>query len=70
MATGTASTGPTQVSVNPVSASEWAGASLAASGTCFYIHDQANGPGTTYGSSAVPADCTGTLAAGVSGASW
>ena len=70
VATGVASTGPTQVSVNPASATEWAAAALAASGTCFYIHDQANGPGTTYGSTAVPADCTGTLAAGVSGASW
>ena len=60
VATGTASTGPTQVSVNPVSASVWAGASLAASGTCFYIKDSANGPGTNYGSGT--GACTGTQA--------
>jgi type IV pilus assembly protein PilA len=55
----TASTGPTIVSVNPVSATVWAGASMAASGTCFYIKDSANGPGTQYGSGTT---CTGTQA--------
>src|SRR3954447_6318998 len=59
--TGTASTGPTQVSVNPSSASVWAGASLAASGTCFYIKDSANGPGTKYGQGT--GTCDGTTAA-------
>ena len=67
---GTASTTPTQVSVNPVSATEWAGAAMAASGTCFYIRDRANGPGTTYGSTTTAADCTGTLAAAATGTSW
>ena len=59
--TGTASTGPTVVSVNPSSTTVWAGAALAASGTCFYIKDSANGPGTQYGSGT--GACTGTQAA-------
>jgi type IV pilus assembly protein PilA len=59
VAATTASTGPTIVSVNPVSATVWAGAAMAASGTCFYIKDSANGPGTQYGSGTT---CTGTQA--------
>ena len=69
VAAGTDSTGPTVVSVNPVSTTEWAGAALAASGTCFYIRDRANGPGTTYGSGAA-ADCSGTDAAAATGSAW
>ena len=61
VATGTASTAPTTVSVNPAGANSWAAAAMAASGTCFYIWDQANGPGTQYGSS-TSAACTGTQA--------
>jgi type IV pilus assembly protein PilA len=60
-ATGVLSTGPTIVSVDPASATDWAGASLSASGTCYYIRDRANGPGTTYGSG-IAANCDGTHA--------
>jgi type IV pilus assembly protein PilA len=59
VAAGAASTGPTVVSVNPVSTTEWSAAALAASGTCYWIRDRSNGPGTTYGSGAT---CTGTAA--------
>jgi type IV pilus assembly protein PilA len=61
-AAGGVSTGPTNISVNPVSATEWAAAALAASGNCYWIRDRSNGPGTTYGSG-VAATCTGTSAA-------
>ena len=59
VATGVASTNATTVSVDPVSANTWAAASLSASGTCFYIKDSANGPGTRFGSGTT---CTGTQA--------
>jgi len=59
VATGTASTGSTTVSVNPVSATTWVAAALSASGTCFYIKDVATGPGTRFGSGTT---CTGTQA--------
>ena len=59
VATGSPSTGPTVVSVNPVSTTVWAGAALSASGTCYYLQDSANGPGTQYGSGTT---CTGTAA--------
>jgi type IV pilus assembly protein PilA len=68
LAAGTASAGPTEVSVaTPVGGIEFGGASLADSGTCFWIHDEANGPGTTYGSGAT---CTGTAALASAGNSW
>ena len=59
VAAGTPSTGPTVISVNPASATDWSAAALAASGNCYWIRDQSNGPGTTYGSGAT---CTGTAA--------
>jgi hypothetical protein len=40
---------------------EWAAARMSASGTCYYINDTA-ASGTTYGSTATAANCTGTLA--------
>jgi type IV pilus assembly protein PilA len=62
VATGTASAAGNNfaVSVNPISDTEWAAARLSASDTCFYIRDEATGPGTTYGSGA--GACTGTQA--------
>ena len=68
---GTASTGPTQVSVtegavNGVADQEFGDAAMAASGMCYEIRDVAtigNGTvqaGTTYGSQATAANCTGT----------
>ena len=67
VATGSASTGPTVVSVAPNSTTEWAAASHAASGNCYWIRDRANGPGTTYGpttATLATATCTGTAALG------
>jgi type IV pilus assembly protein PilA len=61
VASGTASTGPTVVSVDPVSTTEWSAAALAASGNCYWIRDRSNGPGTTYGSGT---PCNGTTADG------
>jgi len=60
VATGTASTGAKVVSVDPVSATQWDAAVLSASGTCYYIQDMSNGPGTQFGSGST---CTGAGAA-------
>ena len=68
-----ASTGPTEISVTVSDAGAnvdqvWSAAALSESGDCFYIEDNATGPGTTYGTGAV---CTGDAAlAAVLGASW
>src|SRR5437763_635094 len=75
VAAGTASTGPTVVSVAPNSASEWAAAAFAASGNCYWIHDVAANPGagTTYGpttATLATATCTGTAALGASQAAF
>jgi type IV pilus assembly protein PilA len=67
-ATGTASTGPTNVSVDPgtsVSTVFYA-AALSKSGTCFYIKDDltaSTGNGTTYAKGT--GTCNGTTAAGL-----
>jgi type IV pilus assembly protein PilA len=67
-----ASADPTTVSVTisgTAGAEEvWSAAAWSESGTCFYIEDNATGPGTTYGEGA---DCTGddALAAALV-ASW
>jgi type IV pilus assembly protein PilA len=69
------STGPTAVSVavtDDVAASGdaqvWSGAALSESGTCFYISDNATGPGTTYQSVAPgAAACSGTDAIAAAG---
>ena len=47
------------VSVSPASATLWAAARMSASGTCFWIADNAAGPGTRYDSTTAAADCTG-----------
>jgi type IV pilus assembly protein PilA len=64
-----ASPGPTggaSVSVL-ATAGEWSAARMSASGTCYWI-DDTPATGTTYGSD--PAACTGTDAAGATGASF
>jgi len=53
-----APTGGASVSV-AASDTEWSAARLSASGTCYWIKDNASGPGTTYDSGAT---CTGTAA--------
>jgi type IV pilus assembly protein PilA len=58
--TGTVSTGPKMVSVNPVDASTFVAAAKSAGGDCFAIKD-AVGSGTSYAK--VTGDCTGTNAA-------
>jgi type IV pilus assembly protein PilA len=64
-----ASSGPTQISVEVVAATPnlWSGAALSDSGDCFWIADDANGPGTTYGTGGA---CTGTAAQAAAGSSW
>jgi type IV pilus assembly protein PilA len=47
----------------------FAAAAMSASGTCYYIKENV-ATGTTYGSTAVAADCTGTLAAGAANPTW
>jgi len=67
--TGTASTGPNNVSVGPFTTNaaspndSWAAAALSDSGTCYWIKDVATSPGagTFYGSGAI---CTATAAQG------
>ena len=62
VATGTASTGAKEVSVNPVSASWIIMAAKSSSGTCFVIGDSATGPGTVFAKLASGATCSGTQA--------
>ncbi len=64
-ATGGASTGPTSVSV-AASTTGWAAATLAASGTCYWIHLDATGT-VAYGSGA---PCTGQAAMAATAAAW
>jgi type IV pilus assembly protein PilA len=67
-AAGVASTGPTVVSVAVnLAGNLWSGAALSDSGDCFWIADDANGPGTTYDTGAA---CTGTAAQAAAGTSW
>jgi type IV pilus assembly protein PilA len=60
-ATGTASTGQNNVSVNG-NGGVFAAAALSASGTCYFIKEDVT-VGVRYGSTATPANCTGTNAA-------
>src|SRR5712691_1794211 len=71
LAAGTASTVPTAVSIteaaiNGVADQEFGASAMAASGTCYQIRDVAAvgdgtvAAGTTYGSTATAANCTGT----------
>ena len=69
VATGTASTSQNQVSVNNSAAGVFAAAAMSASGTCYWIKEDVSA-GTTYGSTATAASCTGTAAAGAAGATW
>lgn len=64
VATGTASTGPKVVSVNPVSATMWRAAVLSADGSCYFIEDDqaASGNGTRYAKDDTSPTCTGTQA--------
>jgi len=59
---GTASTGQNNVSVNG-NGGIFAAAALSASGTCYFIKEDLT-VGVRYGSTATPASCTGTNAAG------
>ena len=52
--------GAASISVNAAAAT-WAGARMSASGTCYTIKDD-SAAGTTYGSTATAANCTGTWA--------
>ena len=60
-ATCVSGSGEASLSVAASTNVEWAAARMSASGTCYYINDTA-ASGTTYGSTAVAASCTGTLA--------
>jgi type IV pilus assembly protein PilA len=61
----TPSTLPTQVASAPftttVANDSWSAAAMSASGTCYWIRDVASA-GTTYGSTAVAANCTAAAA--------
>jgi len=66
---GSGSGGATvSVAVPAAPPEQWAAARLSASGTCYFVRDQAAGPGTTYGSDNTvnaAANCTGTNALAV-----
>ena len=67
-AAGVASGGPTVVSVAVnVGGNLWSGAALSDSGDCFWIADDANGPGTTYGTGGA---CTGTASQAAADPAW
>ena len=57
-----------KISVDSSGTTEWGGAAMSDSGTCFYIRVSASGP-TRYGSSTSSA-CTGAQALLVTDASW
>ena len=67
----TDSTAATEVSVLVSGANDeiWSAAALSESGDCFWIEDNATGPGTVYGQGAAAA-CTGTDALGAANPSW
>ena len=59
------------VSVDSSNTGTWGAAAMSKSNTCFWIKDASGaGGGTTYGKTAVAADCTGTKALTAAGASW
>jgi type IV pilus assembly protein PilA len=72
LAAGAPSTGPNVVSVEVSGANNeiWSAAALSDSGTCFWITDDATGPGTQYGDDGGGGNCTGTDAAGAGNPSW
>jgi type IV pilus assembly protein PilA len=65
------STSNTTVSVQVSGANSeiWSGATLSESGTCYWITDNATGPGTRYGTG-TPATCGGEDADAAVGTSW
>jgi type IV pilus assembly protein PilA len=65
----TPSDGPNVVSVE-AAGQVWSGAALADSGSCFWISDDATGPGTQYGEDPTGAACTGADAAGAGNPKW
>jgi type IV pilus assembly protein PilA len=69
------STGPTEVSVEISQAASgvdqvWSAAALSEAGGCFYITDDATGPGTSYGDDPTGAACAGSDAVGVTDPKW
>ena len=66
-AKGTASTGQNDISADGTSnTSQWCGAALSASGTCFWVKDSVS-TGTTYGTGPT---CTGTAATAAALSKW
>jgi len=57
------------VSVSGVNNVVWSAATLSESGVCYWISDNATGPGTRYGTGAA-ATCSGTDAIGAVAANW
>jgi type IV pilus assembly protein PilA len=69
VATGSQSTNQNTVSGNNTAAGVFAAAAMSASGTCYWIKEDASA-GTTYGSTTTASSCTGTAAAGAASQSW
>jgi type IV pilus assembly protein PilA len=71
VAAGVDSTSNTTVSVSVSGTGDviWSGAALSESGDCYWITDNATGPGTRYGTGTA-ATCSGTDAAAAAGTSW
>jgi type IV pilus assembly protein PilA len=69
VATAVPSADQNTVSVNDTTDSVFAAAAMSASGTCYWIKED-SAAGTTYGSTTVPANCTGTAAAGAAAPAW
>ncbi len=68
----TASTGPNEVSVQVSGANDeiWSAAALSESGTCYWISDNATGPGTKYDDDGGAGNCTGADADAAAGTKW
>jgi type IV pilus assembly protein PilA len=68
----TDSTGPNVVSVQVSGANDeiWSAAALSDSGTCFWITDDATGPGTQYGDDGGAGNCAGADADAAANPSW
>jgi type IV pilus assembly protein PilA len=69
------STAPTEISIDVSGANDeiWSAAALSESGVCFWIKDNATGPGTTYGlddTATASTTCAGTDAAGAALTKW
>jgi type IV pilus assembly protein PilA len=66
------STSNTMVSVQVSGANNevWSGATLSESGTCYWISDNATGPGTRYGSTTTLTACAGEDADAAAAANW